>query len=227
MPSVPWQVPFAVQLSEGLSKLGIASCITEERQRTDFGFPILLGTTFWRDIEQDGQGDWLLVDRASFGDPQFVQLVWNGHGRRGDHKVPENASAARWGSICPPVQPLRSGDVRILCGQHRTYSPHFATPADWYRAVQADAFRPHPAVSDNPTGLPVVTSWDDATAHVLNSSVGIDCLINGVPVVEYDQGFMGWGWRRDGREAMFHWLAWTQWHHHEIRQGEPIRHLFE
>jgi len=193
-------------------------------------YAILFGTTFWRDIEADG--DYLLVDRASVGDPAYVQLVWNGHGRRGDHCVPEKRR--KRGLEVEPA-PWRDGERVILCGQTETYSPHYQTLNDWYRRCDATHFRPHPA-GDNPTGLPTVRSWDKAgLAVTLNSSVGVDAVLSGIPTVTMDEAAMAWDVtshnpseqiKPDRREWM-EWLAWTQWHWVEIEAGHPIKHLFE
>lgn len=185
---------------------------------------ILFGTTFWRAIEGDG-GDWLLVDRASVGDPDYVQLVWNGHGRRGDHRVPPWADESRWLALGVELWPqVYDYEKVVLCGQTEPYSPNWDRIEDWYATVtEATHFRPHPA-GGNPTGLPEWRQWHSAKFHVLNSSVGVEAVIRGRHVEIHDEGSMAWG--VEDREDWAHWLAWTQWHWDEIREGRPIEHLF-
>ena len=64
------------------------------------------GLSFRRAIEADGP--FLLVDRCSFGDPsRWVSLVLGGHGRRGDHRVPEVRDGSRWERHAVGVLPWR------------------------------------------------------------------------------------------------------------------------
>lgn len=199
--------------------------MTADRFRHDEGFPILLGTTLWREIERDG-GEFLLVDRCSFGDTdRFVSLVWNGHGRRGDHRVPENFDATRWEKHGVELQPWRvEGSKVLLCGQTETYSPHWSRLDDWYaeHGRQATHFRPHPAGA-NTTSLPTERSFEEVReAITLNSSVGVQCVLAGIPTQVHDEGGMAWGVPpHTDRLPWCHWLAWTQWSDDEIREGVP------
>lgn len=226
-PRIPWQPKRAHYFAQGFKKVGIPFEITDSRARLDEGFPVLLGTTCWREIEKTG--DYLLVDRCSFGDTErFVSLVWNGHGRRGDHRVPHYAGPHRWERYGAPLQPWRRGHRRVLCGQVETYSPHYSTPQAWYACVRADAFRPHPA-GENPTALPTCRSFADSVAVTLNSSIGVQCVLDGIPTVTMDEGAMAWDvtshdpdhMRWIEREPWCHWLAWTQWTDDEISEGIP------
>lgn len=228
-PRIPWQPKRAAYFAEGLKQVGIPTRITSDRFRHDEGFPVLLGTTRWRDIEQDG-GQYLLVDRCSFGDTNtFVTLVWNGHGRRGNHRVPQNVTADRWEKHGTMLLPWRVGSQVILCGQTETYSPQWQSLDSWYSSVSATHFRKHPAGS-NPTGLPESTDFDDCkVAITLNSSIGVGCVLAGIPTVTMDEGSMAWDItghslnevRMPYREPWCHWLAWTQWSDEEIREGLP------
>lgn len=221
-PRIPWQGPFAQKMASGLQAIGIRAEITSSRQRVG-DVSILLGTTCWAAIEAP---PYLLVDRCSFGDTnKWVSLVWDGHGRRGDHRVPKNVTSERWERIGPDLKPWRSGTKVILCGQTETYSPDWDRLEDWYASINATHFRKHPR-GENPTGLPQWNSWDDVgLCHVLNSSVGCEAVVNGVVTRSHDAGAMcGFNGCRD---KWAHWLAWTQWSHDEIAEGHPIAHLFQ
>jgi hypothetical protein len=223
-PSIPWHAPFAQKMQAGLKRLGITAGVTSSRAR-ESDIAILLGTTLWRDVEATGR--YLLVDRCSFGDTnQWVSLVWDGHGRRGNHCVPAD-KGDRWERIGVPVKPWQTGSRVVLCGQTETYSPRWPSLRQWYQMVPATHFRPHPH-GDNPTGLPVARDWTDCgLAVVLNSSVGVDAVLNGVKVHAMDEGAMVWdvSGQRGDRTDWLEWLAWTQWHHDEVAAGIP--HLFE
>lgn len=231
-PNISWQRERAPLIQRGLKALGIEAEITDEVYRFD-GLAILLGTTRWRALET---GNYLLVDRCSFGDTtQQVSLVRNGHGRRGDHRVPHNPPPYRWEKHGVKVEPWRTGRRVVLCGQHESYSPTYPRLSDWYRAVKPHAthFREHPA-SDNPTGLPATREWSQVgRAITLNSSVGVSSVLAGVPTVTMDEGSMAWEvtshvphetYTPDRTEWLF-WLAWTQFTWVEIAEGKPWAHL--
>lgn len=238
-PRIAWQADFAPKVASGLRQCGMTFAITRSRERLDGGLPILLGTTLWRAIE--ATGPFLLVDRCSFGDPgRYVSLVRDGHGRRGDHRVPQVRDGSRWERHGISVQPWRSlvGSRRILCGQTETYSPHYAAPEDWYDRAGPSCthFRPHPSAAAGlarpcaAARLPVAGTWDDARAVVtLNSSVAVESVLAGIPTVTMDEAAMAWdvtGHDPDAeatpdRTAWAHWLAWTQWSHDEIEEGIP------
>jgi len=210
-PTIAWQAAFVPVLVEGLRTIGVPYTVTRSRERMGPGIPILLGTSCWRRVERDGP--YLLLDRCSFGSPaEWMSIVMNGHGRRGDHRVPG--------------------------GQTETYSPHFAACDQWYAraALRCSHFRPHPAAaapaaSDCPAALlPRTRSWEDCRLAVtLNSSVAIDTVLAGIPTLTMDEAAMAWdvtGHEPDeivtpDRSEWLHWLAWTQWTHDEIKEGTP------
>lgn len=237
---IRWQMPFAQKMQQGLKQIGIHSEISQSRYR-ESGIAILCGTTLWQQIEKDGR--YLLVDRCSFGDTdQWVSLVWDGHGRRGDHCVPED-TGDRWKSTGIRIKKWKKTGKRVvLCGQTKPYSPNYASLEEWYGTVfsmtgrrPVTHFRKHPAGA-NPTPRPLAKDWQGCgLAITLNSSIAIDAVLNGIPAVTMDEAAMAWdvtGHSPDkvktpDRRSWIRWLAWTQWHHDEIQAGEPIRHLFE
>ncbi len=238
-PQIEWQAKRAPQFQAGLQALGFNAVVTNNRNRETYR-AVLLGTTCWRGIEADGE--FLLVDRASYGDPDFVQLVWNGHGRRGDHRVPANASGMRWGmhsNMFEIHEWATTGSRAVLCGQTETWSDEYATLEAWYDRVLAHDlvthFRSHPA-GQNPTSLPRAVDWGDVgLAITLNSSIGVESVMNGIPTVTMDRGAMAWDVTSHDpaerimphRRKWLEWLSWTQWSWSEIESGTPIRHLFE
>jgi hypothetical protein len=222
---VKWQAKRVQLFAAGLAAKGIDYEITDSFARLDDRPAILLGTTFWRDVE--ATGEYLLVDRCSYGDTDvFTSLVWNGHGGRGDHRIPENYDASRWEKFHVELMPWKHGTKRVVCGQTESYSDR--NLGDWYRSVGATHFRKHPA-GDNPAGLPEWNSFHDCELITLNSSVAIQGMIQGVKTEVHDIGGMAFGTEctDEGRLALMHRLAWTQWSDEEIKQGSPIGHLFE
>ena len=242
-PVIPWHAGFVRIALRGLQAQGVSCHVTSSRIRVSGGLPILLGTTLWREIE--ATGPFLLVDRCSFGDPTHcVSLVRDGHGRRGDHRVPERLTGERWETHGQPVIPWRADSREIvLCGQTRTYSPHFRRPDDWYAKVAGACthYRPHPAsrphsvIGADKRGLPESSNWQDCgLAVTLNSSVGVEAVLAGIPTVTMDEGSMAWDVtghdvaspQTPDRTSWLHWLAWTQWSHNELEEGSPwLRYL--
>jgi len=233
-PTVEWQRLRMVDFCSGLAALGISVEVTSSRERISDRPAILFGTTFWRAIESV-PGDWLLVDRASYGDPDYVQLVWNGHGRRGDHCVPWDYDNSRWDANPQPFLPERKASdctARVICAQTEPYCPQWPSIYAWYDSVKnATHYRPHPAEHQSMARLPIRTDFADAEAIVLNSSIGVPCVFDGVPLdVRDPHGAMCgnvWSDYGNDRTAWAHWLAWTQWRWDEIRSGNPISHLFD
>ena len=233
-PTIGWHKAFAEKMTAGLRRLGVTHRVTDSRLRYSDGLAILLGTSAFRAVE--ATGPYLLVDRCSLGDTnRWVTLVRDGHGRRGDHRVPHGTPAYRWERMDDLVrlQPWRDGKRRVLCGQTESYSQTYPSLADWYRVANATHFRRHPA-GDNPTGLPEVKTWNDVgLAITLNSSVAVDAVLAGVPTVTMDEGAMAWDVTshspderiKPPRLPWLHYLAWTQWSHDEIAEGTPWEHL--
>lgn len=229
---IPWHMPFANKLVEGFRAKGIDVKATSSFQRVG-GMPILLGTTLWHSVEQDG-GEYILVDRCHYGDTDsWVALAKNGRGYRA--QWPQQRDPSRWQKHGQPLLPWRKGGSKIiLCGQVGAYSPDWDSEANWYRSVKATHFRPHPC-GDNPTNLPIVADWKDCKcAVVLNSSIAVQTVMCGIPTVTMDKGSMTWpitghaldDIRTPEREPWVHWLAWCQWSHDEIREGIPWDYLW-
>ena len=226
---IPWHAPFAGYLAAGFRNKGIEVKGTSSRARVG-GMPILLGTTLWTNIEQDG-GEYILVDRCQYGDTdKWVSLAKNGRGYRAQWA--ERRDPSRWEAHGQPMLPWRlGGSQAVLCGQIGSYSPDWDNETNWYRAVQDKCthFRPHPR-GGNPTGLPVSQDWSKAKcAVVLNSSIGVQAVLCGIPTVTMDKGSMAWPVTSHSigeiytpeRDEWCHWLAWCQWSHDEIKEGIP------
>lgn len=253
-PGIAWHFPFARAMASGLDRLGIPFALTTEQSRVSDDCAILLGTSCFRAVE--ATGEYLLVDRCSFGDTnKYVSLVFNGHGRRGDHKIPFYHDASRWAlhgvELAPwvknagtHIESYREGRSRLVCaGQMEAYAPKLSPAIDaldfWYDSMNrmCTHFRPHPAadaetIARGPS-LDIWRSWDGVRGLMtFNSSVAIEALIHGIPADVDDEGGMAYGWRAkcryidNARLELMQRLAWTQWHHDEISLGEPIRHLF-
>lgn len=229
MPAVPWHTPFAQRLAAGFNRRGVNWVATSNPVRLNQDIPILLGTTFWGNIEHDG-GNFILVDRCQYGDTEeWVSLARNGRGYRAEW--PLRTDPSRWERYKLPLLPWKTGERVVLCGQVGTYTPDWHDERNWYESVKdrCTHFRPHPN-GDNPTGLAELADWKEVKcAVVLNSSIAISTIFCGIPTIVMDRGSMAWpitGHDFDTiltpeREQWAHWLAWCQWHHEEIAEGIP------
>jgi hypothetical protein len=162
---------------------------------------VLFGTSGFKAVEAV-EGDWLLVDRAFWGDPEFVRLGWNGRDIAGDYKVELS------GRPFPKIKKYEPGTKIILCGDYDSVPEY----------KDATHFKPHPQ-GGNPTSLPTVASFYNCKLAVVGkSSVGVELRLKGIPVKFTDPDCMS--------AQPLEWLAHTQWSWDEIEQGK-IEHLFE
>jgi hypothetical protein len=224
-PGAEWQDKRLPYFMDGMKNLGFEVQATRSRRRISDDPAILFGTTSFKEVEAV-RGDWMLVDRASIGDPEYVSLVWNGHGTRGDHKVPENYDDSRWKKLGVELKPMKTGKCKVICGQAETFSPDWPDIREWYNSIKdATHFRPHPTGCIG-VDLPNKRDLNDIEVfHVLSSSVAVEAILEGVNVKAHDRTSMAYGMK--DREEWAKWVAWTQWHWDEIRDGKAIRHLFE
>lgn len=201
--AIPWHNKRLAQFEAGLKQIGFFVSVTNSSVRINDNPAVLFGTSGFKQVEAV-PGDWLLVDRAFWGDPDCVRLGWNGRGMAGDYKTDLAPSLRPF----PKARKRKPGEKIILCG-------------DYDSAPQYDGathFKPHPQ-GINPTDLPTVDSFDDCKLAVVGeSSVGVELRLKGIPVEFTDPDCMS--------AQPLDWLALTQWGWDEIEQGEPIRHLF-
>ena|GEM_PF-3266252 len=201
-PGVDWQRLRVVQMQRGLERLGFEVTLTQSRKRLNANPAVLFGTTFWKDVES---GDWLLVDRACWGDPEYVRLGWNGHGTDADYRWPKNLTP-RW---IPTREQQAPGQKVIVCGDYGSCPPHEG----------ATHFKPHPADPTNYPGLPIVDSFEDCKYAICGrSTVAVHLKLLGIWVHLTDH--------RNMAHMALDQIAWTQWSWDEIEQGET-GHLFE
>lgn len=216
-PAIDWHRDGLDKFVSGLQKLGLRPVTTTLKRRFNSAPSILFGTSGFKDIESS-TGDYLLIDRACFGDPDYVRLGWNGRDLAATYMVPETVAETRdetrWESLgFKMVQgPFkRLGKKIILCGDYDS------VPV----GVGATHFRPHPAAgASRNSRLPIVDSFDDCkVALVGRSTVGFQAIKEGVPIKIIDPLAM--------INLPISFIAWTQWRWNEIEEGEPIRHLFD
>ena len=210
-PAIPWQRARVGQMKAGLETLGFFVRVTQSRTRINDAPAVLFGTSAFQAVES-APGNWLLVDRACWGDPDYVRLGWNGRDLRADYRIVDD-SGERWEQIQPKFDVGPEGSRVVLCGDYD------AIPDD--AGDEATHFRPHPAPGAAMRhDLPVVHDFEDAALAIVGrSSVAFEAIQQGVMLRVTDPQSMA--------NLPHSTLAHTQWHWNEIEAGEPIRHLFE
>jgi hypothetical protein len=205
-PSIKWHSLRLPAFESGLKKLGFKVTTTTERKRINSDPAVLFGTSAFEQVERS-EGDYLLVDRAFWGDPDNVRLGWNGRNAKADYKVPEDQT----GRAIPKKKRKAKGNRVIVCGDYNQ-APDFDDATHW---------KPHPAQPDwNPTGLPMATDFTDCKLAIVGaSSVAIELRLAGIVVDVRDPDSMA--------NLPLTYLAWCQWSWDEIEQGEPMEHLWQ
>ena len=206
-PSIEWHRERVGSFVLGLREIGIDAITTTRQHRISDAPAVLFGTTNFKAVEA-AHGNWLLVDRACWGDPDFVRLGWNGHGALADYRIPRDCHT-RW---IPVFNQSAPGDRVIVCSDYQNVPPY---------GDDATHFKPHPADETwNPTDLPTVRNFIDCKRAIVGkSSVAVELMLRGIPIQITD--------RRSMANLPLDEIAWTQWGWHEIAAGKPIGHLFE
>lgn len=221
-PQIRWHGPWSQAFIEGLRSLGIKASTTTSRHR-ESDVAVLLGTTYWKALEDDG-GRFLMVDRCQYGDAEkWVTLGWNGRGRAAQY--PERINPKRWKKYGVELKPWQAdGRDVVLCGE-------LPEPPDLMQVAKTCThWRGHPARPQNDTPLPAKRDWlNVGQAVTWRSSVAVQAVMDGIPTVTLNQRNMAWDvsshqvgeiWTGD-RTKWCHWLAWCQWSFDEIKEGIP------
>jgi len=196
--AIAWQKRYTEFFRRGFAKHGIFASVSNKARR-ESEVAVLFGPNYWKNIERDG-GDYIMVNRVLITkDPQHVHDVvaisWNGFNGRGTFCVDDPAEDRLRLFIDPvkDVKPWRKeGRYLLLCGQADLgRCGRYATPGEWYDYVKGTVaepvmFRPHP---NHGQRVPLATHLRQArAAAVLNSTVAVDALMGGVPVISFDEG---------------------------------------
>jgi hypothetical protein len=235
--AVAWHKRYAEYFRRGFARQGIFPQVVSTARR-ESPVAVLFGPNYWKAIERDG-GDYIMVNRVLIstraGDVNdVVALSWNGFNGRGTFCV-DDPNDDRLNLFINPAKDVRpwrkAGEYMLLCGQADLgRCGRYATPGEWYDYVKGTVaepviYRPHPNLGAR---VPLKTHLRMArAAAVLNSTVAVDCLLGGVPVISFDEGnpvhavaghtlaetVMG------DRMSLFRYLAHCQYFYGEIESG--------
>ncbi len=197
---IQWHRRYAEYLKSGFARHGIDASVTRSAGRergTDLA--VLCGPNYWKQVER-ADGPYLMVNRVLVSkNPRHVNDVvaisWDGLNGRGTFCVDDIDSARLERFIAPSKDVAgwrKDGNYLLLCGQADVgRCGRYGSTSEWYNYITSTSneqvvFRPHP---NNERNIPLRTHLHTArAAAVLNSTVAVDALLAGVPVLSFDEG---------------------------------------
>lgn len=245
---VPWHDRYASYLRTGLVARGHEVKLVGV-DHDPVGIPILLGPNYFRSVQSLCKLEninYLMVNRAFYGDPDAVSIGWNGFNGSADHMtdqvVSHRSRFERWGVQPKPVKD--PGDVHggVVFGQVHTHSPWRLS--EWYDVARKrldlrfpqvlPLFRPHPSASQcAPSGYVLSPSTMSMAAlatfaqfaTLLNSTAVVECVLEGMWVDVWDDNSIAWLVPLATQAQRVNWLhklAASQWWYDEILAGDWV-----
>ena len=234
--NIAWQRRYLDYFITGFKKHGIIAEPTRSEHKVESDVAVLFGPNYWKNIERT-HDNYLLVNRKFIGDVNDnVTIGWDGLNGRARFCVDE-VNPRRLLRHSFAIEPWREYDVggTLLLGQYDLgRCGRYATLEEWYRFVRENTgaavrFRKWPGVR------PLIQDCKNIKMAVtLNSTVGIETILLGVPTVACDEGSPAWPVcahhighvrRADNRLQWLEYLANCQYHFREIQNGDFWRQL--
>jgi hypothetical protein len=255
-PSIRWHVLYANALragfaARGFTRVEVRSSPLKAARYPEAGvLPVVLGPNNWHAVQaacRDSGGAYLMLNRAFWGDPDYVTIGWNGFNGHADYLL-DYADLDRYAATGgPEIRPARAFDVdgeALILGQYNLHSHDFTSLAAWQHDTAAalrDHYprltvrvRSHPAVA-HPARTLRADLRGCTLACTLNSTAVVESIAEGVPVLAADVGSVAYGWAPKSpllagsptkdRLTLLRTLAWAQWSLVEIREGLFLDHL--
>lgn len=247
-PHIEWQGRYAQHTATGLKQHGINASITPASTRQNCDVAILMGPNAWQQIERVNQ-PYIMFNRKFVGNnPKTVHencaISWNGFNGYGTFCV-EQVDPKRLERYVNPETEItawhKDGKYLLLCEQSNTgRSRRYQSLQQFYSYVNDNAlmpvkFRKKPIGEEAIDAYRIQNELKGAKAIVhLNSTISIDALMAGVPVIALDKGDPAYGVaghslneiRYVDRLPFFQYLAHCQWSEEEIRSGEFWHHIY-
>ena len=248
---IAWQKRYARHVVQGLWRHGIRATVTSINKRQPCDVAIIMGPNAWQNIEQSGK-PYIMLNRKFVGNgPQVVHencaISWNGFNGRGTFCVNEvdPTRLTRYMAEEELLPWRKHGSKLILCEQSnvgRTEDPKFKTLQLYYSSVKRGAtlpvvFRKKPIGEKNISFAKVTSDlikFDPKALVNLNSTISIDALTVGIPVISFDIGDPAYPITTHSLSAVsyqerlpfFQYLAHCQWTEDEIKTGEFWSHIY-
>lgn len=230
-PHIPWQKKLAPIIAEGLKKRNMSYNINGNE-----GIPMVLGPNLHKQHEIE---PYLQVNRYFVGTKpnavhETVAISWNGFNGMGQFNIDHINEDRLWKFISPSdIKEWKTdGKDYLLCDQVDNGRSDVSLN-DWKRKITVP-YRSRPHISRNPP--PLVDDLKNVKAVLtFNSTVGVECLLHGIPVVAYDKGnplypFVGHtaeDIQYPDRIKVLTLLANCQYTYDEISKGNWFQRLYE
>jgi YD repeat-containing protein len=247
-PQIEWQGRYARHARAGLKKHNIEATITSSPTRVDCDVAMIMGPNAWQRIEQVNK-PYIMFNRKFVGnDPKMVHencaIGWDGFNGRGTFCVDE-VDPLRLTRYIDPDKEIeewrRDGKHFLLCEQSNLgRATNFQSTRHFYNTVVKSThvpvvFRNKPVGEENIKPEAVRRGLIGAKAAVvLNSTISIEAMMAGVPVISYDVGdpvypISGHNVNEilyPDRLPLFQYLAHCQWTETEIANGDFWAQLY-
>lgn len=243
--NLEWQGRYAHLVAAGLKRHGINPRIVWNAQPQECDVAIIMGPNNYRAIEQSGV-PYLMVNRKFLGNDahNVVAVGWDGFNGDGTFCV-DQIDPKRLEQFIDPSQIEdwhKDGEHILLCEQSNLgRSTAFRSLQDFYAYVYATSetrvmLRKKPIGEHQIKPALVRAGLNNAKAvAILNSTISVEALIAGYPVISYDIGdpcYAITGHKSneivypDNRLELFQYMAHCQWTEQEIANGEFWAQLY-
>lgn len=243
--AIEWQTRYARHAEAGLTKHGVKVVHMQNPNPVKCDAAIVMGPNRWKAIEQSGM-PYLMFNRKLIGnDPKIVHkycaVGWDGFNGRATFCVDsiDPKRVEKFISLDQIEHWHYFGEHLLMCEQTDTgRCTDYANISHFYKKVMNDAppgvevkLKRKPVGEQNISAQMVRKSFEKAKALVvLNSTISIEALLAGYPVVSYDIGDPAWPLAShtleqkinypEHRLEFFQYLAHCQWSEQEIASGE-------
>lgn len=250
---VPWQTEYLPRFVRGFQRHGLKVTQVPNDTAVPDAVNIVFANNSWKNTVRTCQSKGIpliTVNRCFFGSRfDMVAIGWDGFNGNADFCLRNFMPSDRWekhGFPLPDWKPIDSEGYILVCGEFRDM-------VHWYRKLdevlprEEVRFRPHPFVNECPKAWELAPGkrQDDietalAGARVcitFDSIAGCDAALAGVPSITYGEAsmaarvsFTSWEtYKRattlPNRDPWVSRLAYCQWSHDEISNGEFWEHL--
>jgi hypothetical protein len=245
---IEWQGRYAKHVITGLQRHGIRATVTNSPTRQPCDVAILMGPNAWHRVEQARSGPYIMFNRRFVGDDASVHtncaVGWNGFNGRGTFCVDEvDPNRLKRYLTEEEILPWHKGTNTIYCEQSNVgRTKKFNSLQQYYnfinRNVKNPIFREKPIGEENISQAGVrkgLMKHDPKVVINLNSTISLDCLTSGIPVISLDEGDPVYPITShnlriidypDNRLEFFQYLAHCQWTEDEIKSGEFWDHIY-
>lgn len=203
--SLEHQVRVANSLNDGFKRLGYDSQVTD-RATDDSDIHVVIGPHYAK--QQNLHKKTILVDRAFWGDPDYISLAWMkpDGGRIYLTGCPDDRPK-------PELKPMKKGRRKLLLLDYGGSA-----------GVTADEVRRHPSEQKPTEPLSCALDRNDIAMGHLTTAL-VDAAIHGLYTIALSANSPVKGIEHFGRKQWLNDLSYMNWNDAELRSGEALKHL--